>query len=138
MRKRVGTGGLKRVCAGRHRATGKSTPGMCHVRVFVMARARDEFLLMQHEVCLLTQMGMAPDGRESPGPPYNTALCQRSTGRSAVIFCGERRLEQRGRVSGVAQHTLPLRPAQKTGYVSRAAYKLLEIQDKHKIIKPGA
>jgi hypothetical protein len=28
--------------------------------------------------------------------------------------------------------------AKKAGYVSRAAYKLLEIQNKHKLIKPGA
>lgn len=27
---------------------------------------------------------------------------------------------------------------QKQGYVSRAAFKLLEIQKKHKVIKPGA
>lgn len=36
------------------------------------------------------------------------------------------------------QHDYYFKEAKKTGYVSRAAYKLLEIQDKHKIIKPGA
>ncbi|KAG2432008.1 hypothetical protein HYH02_013079 [Chlamydomonas schloesseri] len=35
------------------------------------------------------------------------------------------------------QHDHYFKEAKKAGYVSRAAYKLLEIQDKHKIIKPG-
>ncbi|KAG2428981.1 hypothetical protein HXX76_011225 [Chlamydomonas incerta] len=35
------------------------------------------------------------------------------------------------------QHDHYFKEAKKAGYVSRAAYKLLEIQDKHKIIKQG-
>lgn len=36
-----------------------------------------------------------------------------------------------------SSHRTCLLSSQKQGYVSRAAYKLLEIQKKHKVIKPG-
>lgn len=92
---------------------------------------------MKHEAACCSKWAQAP-ARGWPGPPCNTASSQRSSGMQILFPCGERRLEQRVWVSRVAQHMPSACRAQKTGYVSRAAYKLLEIQDKHKIIKPGA